>query len=626
MTTSLTEQTLVELNAKYLKSKPILLALETKLKQGLNDLALPQPDLAFALDFVQDHVTLFRFLDDCDFDESMAYGEIMDTVFWRRDTKIDQLAWDTIHPGFYVCDHQPTFAFFNKQDRFERPVVVVRMRHFPNFGELALSDTIPQFACLVMEIARKWTLELTRRNELKRSHDSNTNTLYYDSPLVLVSQIVVIIDISKSPMIPLEKRLIQELQTVTDDRFPGFFGSIYVMNFGWIYQGLWQMVKLMLSESAKSKINFPSVNEVKECIPKKIFYEVNPTKKKKVCQTRGTDDYEWTLETDTIIRKYGSGWKMETPLSLSPVTSPRSPTSPYHELPSSSPSLSISSYSSDDFYDAPGSPLAEEVELKHQHELPSQSTQRRVSDGYSSVYGTPGALTPIGIRSPSRWPVTNHPPVSAPLSTNHYFLDIPSFLASYFGSSSTSLYTAMSETTTSNNNYDGVCGVDLTYRLTNLALEEQQQQQQQQQLQEGQELLLDNVETVVVIKQQQQQEQTIGISRRYSVPGNAHPHFPHLQPSGTHANDSLKIQLRRSEQRLVRLTRRFFRLSFAYHGTLYWVFLYMFLRGPVEHSMKRLLAKMMVNSNSRTITLTSVGLAASFAGGLGASLSSSLGH
>jgi hypothetical protein len=40
--------------------------------------------------------------------------------------------------------------------------------------------------------------------------------------------------------------------------------------------------------------------------------------------------------------------------------------------------------------------------------------------------------------------------------------------------------------------------------------------------------------------------------------------------------------------------------------------------------MKRLLAKIM--GNPRTITLTTVGLAASLAGGLGASLSSTFGH
>lgn len=56
-----------------------------------------------------------------------------------------------------------------------------------------------------------------------------------------------------------------------DGRFPGFFGSIYMMNFGWMYQGIWQMVKLMLSEKAKSKVNFPSLQEVKQYISEDIL-------------------------------------------------------------------------------------------------------------------------------------------------------------------------------------------------------------------------------------------------------------------------------------------------------------------------------------------------------------------
>jgi hypothetical protein len=137
-------------------------------------------------------VTLFRFLKDSEFDETLAYGRIMDTILWRKEMNMDQISWDTIHSSFYNHD-QPAFAFFHKQDRFERPVAIIRMRHFPNFGGLALSETIPPFACLVMEIARKWTCELTRLNEQGGERGLP----------VLVSQIVVVIDISKSPMVPL---------------------------------------------------------------------------------------------------------------------------------------------------------------------------------------------------------------------------------------------------------------------------------------------------------------------------------------------------------------------------------------------------------------------------------------
>jgi hypothetical protein len=55
MTTSLTQQTTLELNAQYLENNQAILSLETKLKQHLEDLVLPQADLAFATEYVEDH-------------------------------------------------------------------------------------------------------------------------------------------------------------------------------------------------------------------------------------------------------------------------------------------------------------------------------------------------------------------------------------------------------------------------------------------------------------------------------------------------------------------------------------------------------------------------------------------
>jgi hypothetical protein len=49
---------------------------------------------------------------------------------------------------------------------------------------------------------------------------------------------------------------------IMDNRFPGFVGSVYILNYGWMYSGLWQMIKLLLSEDAKSRISFPTVDEV----------------------------------------------------------------------------------------------------------------------------------------------------------------------------------------------------------------------------------------------------------------------------------------------------------------------------------------------------------------------------
>lgn len=304
----------------------------------------------------------------------------------------------------------------------------------------------------------------------------------------------------------------------------------------------------------------------------------------------GTDPYEWTLENDEILQEYGSGWKMKAqpppPIFLETTT-----------RPSRSPSIA-STYSSDDFYDALESPSLADYQYQEHHQQHIQPLMAMTPGGYSSVYGTPGSLTPIGIRSPSHWPPSSSLTTSTnrslfpapPPSTKQYFhitgIHIPSFLASIFGSGPS--YTVTEDT----HPHEGVSGVDLSYRLTNIALEQRQYE--------------DNTMEVMVEQQTLQRRE---------------PHFPHLLPADSTA--PLKMKLRRSEQRLMRITRRLFRLSFAYNGTLYWVLLYIFLRGPVEQSVHQILTKMI--RNPRTTTFTTIGVAASLAGGLGASLASSLG-
>lgn len=152
-------------------------------------------------------VTIFRFLKDSDFDEEKTYQRLIDTILWRKEMNISQITWETVHPSFFKStDH--VYSFFYERDLLGRPIAIIRMRHFPDFGNEKLSDTIPPFACLVMEIARQWTLDLTRQNELKQQQkeheiDLDDDNIESNNPSILVAQITVIIDIAKAPMIPL---------------------------------------------------------------------------------------------------------------------------------------------------------------------------------------------------------------------------------------------------------------------------------------------------------------------------------------------------------------------------------------------------------------------------------------
>ncbi|ORX48574.1 CRAL/TRIO domain-containing protein [Hesseltinella vesiculosa] len=534
MGTLITEQLQEELNRQYNENAFVLEDLEQKLILALDDFGFTGIDKEFAIDFVQDHVTLFRFLKDAEFDRDFAYQRILDAVLWRREKHLEALDWNAVDPAFYQTDH--AFAYFRRQDRFGRPMAMIRMRYFPTFGGESMADTIPPFACLVMEIARKWTRDLTRQQGK------------------LISQMSVVVDIAKAPMMAPETRLIQEMRTLTDDHFPGFFGSIYVMNFGWMYQGLWQMVKLMLTERAKTKVNFPTLQEVTSFIDlENVPHYIG-----------GKDSFEWTLEDDSILQQYGRSWLSEHPSIKEDQMVTRSRSASF---------LSMAS-SPDEFFDAPD----------------SLATARR-----TSVYGTPVS------RTPSALPLV---PIFSPSNAQQvpYFqltgLHMPTFLASFFGATITSPHLDDMDALGIQRNkeqQEALNQLELSYRLTNLALEQQ-------------------------------------IASELSPPLSPsslrrEPHFPHLlpadDPNSLYANAPLKIQLRRSEQRLIRWSRRIFRLSFAHHGAFYWVMLYLFLRGPVEQSLRRLLAKMMVNQ--RTITYTTVGLTASVAAGLSASLSNSLG-
>lgn len=50
-------------------------------------------------------------------------------------------------------------------------------------------------------------------------------------------------------------------------RYPLSAGTVCLLNFGWIYQGLWQMVKLLLTEEAKNRVAFPKVKELYDLMP-----------------------------------------------------------------------------------------------------------------------------------------------------------------------------------------------------------------------------------------------------------------------------------------------------------------------------------------------------------------------
>ncbi|KAI9319685.1 CRAL-TRIO domain-containing protein [Dichotomocladium elegans] len=566
------------LNLEYLQHKEDLDYLEERLTHDLDSFDWTLDDRVYAKDYIKDRVTLFRYLYTQNFDVQKAHEELLETVKWRQKHGIGQMTYQSVAREFF----EDGFAFFHKQDRLGRPVAVVRLRYFPQFRDksVTLTDQMRPYTCLVLEMVRKIMLDITRENERSGIH----------SPLV--SQMAVIIDIGKAPYIPIDASLVKALMEIMDKRFPGTMGSIYVMNFGWMYQGLWQMVKYIISEEARSRISFPSAKEVLEVIHREDLLK----------ELGGLDDYQWSIETDDMLQRYGTG----------------------RTLPSDDKADSEITNSTVEVSD--GDVITLNLNDIHITSTRQSRSSSIVSDEYFdasdvffqtpstySEYGTPGFMTPPTEPIPHQAPGYCYAVISANKTNSnssiHYWTGLhmgAAFLTSFLGGiqhtnrqqQDATYLLGVAQTQLSM----GVNGVLLADRLANL--------QHQEQIDNNRYILLDGHEVDVEFQ-------------RHT------PHFPHLlppdDPQSAYALSPVRVQLQRIEYRLVRWTRRVFRLTFAYKGAIYWVILYIFLRGPVENVLRRSLAAMFTSSAPQKVTYTTIGITAAVAAAIGTSLTSRLG-
>ncbi|RCH99823.1 hypothetical protein CU098_009057 [Rhizopus stolonifer] len=369
---SIAKENTVLFNDEYLQYKDTITNIQTRLQKDIELLDYDLADRQDALEYANDRVSIFRILKDAEFSEEKTMERLLDTIQWRKDEKVARITYDSVTPEFF----ENGFAFFHKQDLIGRPVAVIQMRHFPKFRDKTktISDVMLPFACLVMEIARQITRDLTRENEKSNSR------------LVLVSQISIVIDIAKAPFVPIDSSLMHSLKDIVNSRYPGFVGSVYIMNFGWMYQGIWQVAKLVLSEQAKSRVSFISAEEIKQIIAVDDLPRA----------LGGNNDFEWTLETDLILDMYATDKRFE---DILPPTRP-------------SRSSSVSSTTSSIFYDAPDFLLSPSP-FTPPHASQYEIIQSTYTSTHPSLYGTPGTMTPINaywtnrqvaLRSPSPEP------------------------------------------------------------------------------------------------------------------------------------------------------------------------------------------------------------------------------
>ncbi|KAK4051261.1 hypothetical protein OIO90_004742 [Microbotryomycetes sp. JL221] len=232
--------------------------------------------------FTTDTVTTFRFCRRARFALAASLKLIHSTLVWRfnpdpLESPLTRLDSPTKLDPLYTTN---ALFFFHPQlvDKFGRPCAVINLKHVQRTSDGQL-DALKDVIRLGWEVGRRWLTDLT-----------NQATTQDDVKL----QIVVIVDLEGAGMSNLEVELLPFFMELLKNHFPGMIGAIFVLNYGWMYAGMWQLAKRVLPNTALERILFPTKPDLLE------FFDEHHLLK----EHGGTIEYTYSPDNPILI-KYG---------------------------------------------------------------------------------------------------------------------------------------------------------------------------------------------------------------------------------------------------------------------------------------------------------------------------------
>ncbi|CAG8540554.1 14280_t:CDS:2 [Ambispora leptoticha] len=290
----------------------------------------------FDLDFIQvervrqyceDKATLFRFLRRSSFDFDSALTSLVANIRWRIENNIDSFMLTDVHP-YYL--RNGLFFLHDKTDRFGRPYAVVNLREFTkpsqsaqNTDEEEYDSSFPptveeskRYIMFCAEVARKLMWDMTKQAK--------------EFPVLQYS---VLLDLKGAGVSSLDIELGHFMMDLARYHYPSSIAVTYVLNYGWMYSGVWQIVKRILPEESLGRIIFLSKQQ-------EIFQYID--RENVLMEHGGDDEFEYDLDTCHTFQKYARPQpilKMPAPFSRAPSVESlhemfySAPSTPYQSRP-----------------------------------------------------------------------------------------------------------------------------------------------------------------------------------------------------------------------------------------------------------------------------------------------------
>ena len=193
--------------------------------------------------FLDDPVTIYRFLRKAHFDETLTLELLRRTLCWRITTAVDLVSPLSLDP---IYTQRPVFYLHPQiHDALGRPAAILNLRNV-NRTEDGTLDSLKEYFAHQLEVTRRYLADLSQKDP-------------HGAPKV---QIVLMLDLADANLSNLEIELLPYIVDLLKHHYPGMVGAIYVLNYGWAYAGMWQVAKRVLPKVTLDRILFPAKDEL----------------------------------------------------------------------------------------------------------------------------------------------------------------------------------------------------------------------------------------------------------------------------------------------------------------------------------------------------------------------------
>ncbi|TPX77703.1 hypothetical protein CcCBS67573_g01048 [Chytriomyces confervae] len=295
---------------------------------GAQGMKLPKGSLVHLAALISDPSYLYKFYFKARMNEDLTFELIKADFQWRlykKGVSFDGLEGLSEKARYYLnCG----IFRFHGQDRAGRPTLLINIAKYNAAEGKSHIAEFKECLVFVLEVARRCIYAVNDALvKSSCSKASNSSILALDeidgvsdssfscnvssqewivdvSKPALIHQLSVILDLEGVGLSNVNYEMMPVLFDLFKSHYPGIFGTLFVLNFGWLHSGMWSIVKTALSAEACKKLLFLTKREMSDHFDPQFLLEEHGGLQPLI-----------ELKSNSIFQKYGVDLSFSSPPS-----------------------------------------------------------------------------------------------------------------------------------------------------------------------------------------------------------------------------------------------------------------------------------------------------------------------